>query len=1021
MTTLSNSFNNGGTTTTTLGPTLAFTEISAPQSGAGASLTNRWGIIVNTAYIEVVDDNEYALARCTTALSSADHYSEVFIVGAGGAVDYARPGPAVRMATGTSGQCYVAYASKVDDKIYIGKISAGGTLTNLASVAATIAAAPTNVNKALRLTVSGTTTTHLVAAYNGVDVLTYDDSSSPITGNTSVGMFGYQNAAAGNGLQIGQFDAADSAPAKSFDLSPATTSSTGTLHVTATGTGTTWTGSNPFSISSGPASGLTNYVRNSATSAEFDITVTALTGVAIVIADSDSATTDSVATAGPPSKPIGANAYGGPLQATVHFLPPVSNNGGGAVGSYTAMASTGETQSGASSPLTITGLTTPCTITVTATNSAGTGAASDASNQVTPTRLLTRDTSGLILREDFSAANGWTTGSGFSRVAAPTLVTFGRLPSPILSPGGVGTATYDGIRECQIFKESDSLWYAVFDAGNGTTGWRQFVCSSTDEGLTWTTPATLIGLTNGAGGNHAAVATGWLEKRGSTYYLHRVLTETIFTAPNAGLPNAPYLGDTWTASDPLGTWTWVRNWGPGTGWASVELLPGSVYFDGTTYHMMVEGNDSVGQYQAGRQYSSSPGGPWTFDTTAQFSDSDFFSFAPENGKVFYHPFGKFVQAFNLIDPAGDHTSRNAIAVYSNIATAASPAIYHTQRKQTPNVDTNARAVGVQTHLTGPDGSLIHENGFVPFVFDTEPRATSPGWHSGRSIYMGVYEPATHYLSYSDATATRNRYPKTQSHTDFDLSFNVRWPVSFDGGDVSFEYRTNGTTGYRLRARSDDAAPYLRLEKMDGTSIQDASSGVALVPGMMTTIRIQVVGNQHKAWADDDLQIDVPDSTYASGTQVAISAVNCTAEMRLLTVMTSDTITINGLAPSSDVTLRAAGGLPVATVTANGAGVATYAASHYPMSRVDENQTSDMLLWGGDEVTIESVGVDLTTASFAMTAQSLTTSFAQSVTLSTASFRMRGQRLTFPTIVIATDTGIMRPVMRSITRGVMEPV
>ena len=59
------------------------------------------------------------------------------------------------------------------------------------------------------------------------------------------------------------------------------------LHVTATGLNTNWGVENPFSIVSGPATDLENYENNSATSAEFDITVTALTGN-IIIGDSDS-------------------------------------------------------------------------------------------------------------------------------------------------------------------------------------------------------------------------------------------------------------------------------------------------------------------------------------------------------------------------------------------------------------------------------------------------------------------------------------------------------------------------------------------------------------------------------------------------------------------------------------------------------------------------------------------------------------------------------------------------------------
>ncbi|XBJ48367.1 Ig-like domain-containing protein [Shewanella sp. H8] len=79
-------------------------------------------------------------------------------------------------------------------------------------------------------------------------------------------------------------------------------------------------------------------------------------------------------------------ATAGDTQATVSFSAP-ANNGGAAITAYTVTSSpSGITSSGAGSPLTVIGLTngTPYTFSVTATNSAGTSAASSASNSVTP-------------------------------------------------------------------------------------------------------------------------------------------------------------------------------------------------------------------------------------------------------------------------------------------------------------------------------------------------------------------------------------------------------------------------------------------------------------------------------------------------------------------------------------------------------------------------------------------------------------------------------------------------------------
>ncbi len=92
-----------------------------------------------------------------------------------------------------------------------------------------------------------------------------------------------------------------------------------------------------------------------------------------------------------PGAPVVGVATAGDTQATVTFTAPASSGGAAIIaGGYTVTASPGgASATGSSSPITVAGLTNgvPYTFKVTATNSAGTGIASAASNSVTPGTL----------------------------------------------------------------------------------------------------------------------------------------------------------------------------------------------------------------------------------------------------------------------------------------------------------------------------------------------------------------------------------------------------------------------------------------------------------------------------------------------------------------------------------------------------------------------------------------------------------------------------------------------------------
>lgn len=194
----------------------------------------------------------------------------------------------------------------------------------------------------------------------------------------------------------------------SFTISPTAGHVPGTVSITATGTNTNW-GANPFSITSGPGSNLRNYVNLSATSATFDITQDSVSGTPIVIADSDSGTTQNFSAAAvvPDAPTIGTATAStdGSGEFTVTFTPP-ADTGGASIIDYSVVSDAGGLSATVSgSPATVTGgaAGTAYQFKVRARNSAGSGAYSSLTSAVTAT--------------GFCASFDGTGGTYFSRAA----------------------------------------------------------------------------------------------------------------------------------------------------------------------------------------------------------------------------------------------------------------------------------------------------------------------------------------------------------------------------------------------------------------------------------------------------------------------------------------------------------------------------------------------------------------------------------------------------------------------------
>lgn len=569
--------------------------------------------------------------------------------------------------------------------------------------------------------------------------------------------------------------------------------------------------------------------------------------------------------------------------------------------------------------------------------------------------LVAHTTSGLLLQESFADLSAWTSDGVWVAAADPSFVTFDPGPILVLSPGVSGSADYDGVREGQLFVEG-TTWTLLYDAGDDTHGWLQFTATSTDGGLTWTkNGAQSIGYSDGSSGTYDATATGWIEKRGGTYYLYRVTANSVYTAPTGqGLPKGPYQGDIWTASALGGTWTFLRTLPVATGLDDSQNLTGSVVLDGTIYHHFSD-CDMNGVSGVIRFSFTTIGGSWTQTAEQIFGSALSDGRRVENPKVFYHAgLSRWCMLLNLINSSGqaDQTGVALSASLTDWSAATLRHIQHASPIDSPN------AVGVITHVTGPDGALVQdEAGRIPAIYDGLPRGNSgAGWHLGRSLRYVVLEPAAACACYTDVTTMPRRIVRTISHGNCVVEFACEFrTIDATAGALALEFRRQNNSNYYRLVLTPGAG--MRLDKVVAGSVTLLQSALLstekAVVNLVHRVRVQFSGTTIQAWLNGEEQINTTDSTYSSGGSVAIQATDLDGDVRLLSLRTAQTVTVTGVPSGSTLTLRGAGGFPVATATSSG-GTITLTAPHYPQSTLDIGgvpyKPADGI-WGGDAYTV----------------------------------------------------------------------
>ncbi len=583
---------------------------------------------------------------------------------------------------------------------------------------------------------------------------------------------------------------------------------------------------------------------------------------------------------------------------------------------------------------------------------------------------MIKTSSGLLHRDLFTNASGWTNSGGFSAAANPGLVCFGRLPIDTITRT-VGGPDEGGCREAHILIDGDDytdltvprrMFYGAGAIGNR---WRPNMATSTDGGLTFSKQGGWgPGLSDGDGGQGGEWSARDLlivEKRGGQYQVHAMMATSYFGEGNYPIPGFAYMSDVWTIADlanwaNAGSFTFVRRTisidGSGPDQAAAYMsCPVNV---AGTYHAFYSSvNGTWDQFGVGRATATSPLGPYTKQGQVLSDTTE----VGENPKVFWSAtLSKYVMLQNRsLDSGPNFATANVYWLSDSISDWSAATKVYFQRKAPAD---GTLAIGINSPYYMPDGLVLETaDGFVPCVWDTTPRddINSSGIHIWRKIVTGVLEQSTHALVYDTGTpdSTERSFRRSLSHTDFTAEWIVKFDVTGITTQHSFDYRVQaGGDGYRVKFVRGAG---LVLQKSSSGVFSDlaSSSGALLgMTAMMHRLRLVVAGNVHTVFLDGEQQVSFTDSSspFASGVTVGFAAKGEKHQVRCFNIRTADSVTINGLTNGQKITLRAPGTPPIATATVSGTSHTFSGISHFPAESVEiagVNHVVSEGIWGGD--------------------------------------------------------------------------